>query len=236
MLRCPQCNTENITTSPYCERCGTSLEVANPYVVQQIEYRDYSRFSTESANAQGPSQVEYTDYTRPEIYEKMSPPSSPPPRLQGPSMPVPPLSPPSYSNQLPTFEAARPSRTVGGVLLSALLYLVGACSTGLGVAIFFIPTSNNIIVGAVFLAILCLSIIILVPTLVLHNRPRLKWWHRLLYLFATTIIAFVAMNAVQLMMTASGRLTPSSLDTMLIVTTGLGFFLYGLIASFIALW
>jgi hypothetical protein len=244
MTRCPHCNTENMATSPYCERCGTSLEATNPYDLPQVEYRDYSKLNTETAeaaNSHSPSQVVYADYTHPAIYEKMSPPSSPPPPLQGPSTSVPSITSPSYEHLISTFKPARPSRTVGGALFSILLYFVGALSTSLGVAFLVEITGIALLVNLSFMALLFLSITIMVLTLVFHKQPRLKWWHRLLWMLGITLIAVIAYAVAPIIFVVvlrSQSTIPSmnTVNTAIEATIGVLFLLYGLVLSFIALW
>lgn len=178
------------------------------------------------------SDTNWSDYTEASIRD--IPPPPPPPVESYYPADAPPYN---YQNQLP--ETRRPSRIIGSLLVSILLYLYGAFFTFAGslglltiLKLHGILRTNNYAAFGISLAVVSLAVLILI--LINYKSPRLRWWQRLLWALGATLCDFVILLALILSQFSSAQQVPS--NPAYDLTLGGGLFIYGLVVNFIALW
>jgi hypothetical protein len=87
-------------------------------------------------------------------------------------------------------------RSAVGITLGIILFLLGGLLFAFGLACVAIPTENNAIVGVAFFIGLLLTLLALVYTLVLHRRPLLRGWMRVILFFVLFILTIIALFVV----------------------------------------
>ena len=156
MKQCPKCYASNSEGSQYCANCGTPLsqgEASYPTVMARQQQQ---------------------------IYE-------PPVQYPVPA--------PIYTTPTPSFYVPMPSawrekityntvgvrkRSAAGIFLGVILYLLGGLIFAFGLACCFMLSHNVVFAAAAFFIGLALSLLSLVYTLLLHSRPLLRGWIRII--------------------------------------------------------
>lgn len=196
MKHCPNCKRENPDASTYCGWCGFSLTTARPYA------EEYEPTYGANRPAPVPPPPPPTSYSTPSPAYT----TTPAPLTNEPYYPTPrpysSVQPQTYSQESAyTYPNAFTSklrikprtRTFWGTVFSIILYLWAALCTSFGVAAMLISLGSNTVVGFTFIAAAVISLIIPIPILILHKRPLLRWWVRLVPIVILTILAFVGL-------------------------------------------
>jgi len=211
-MQCPSCGFENVSSSTYCEECGTLLNLP-PYAVDQTEYHA--------------PQTEYGAYNPP----------SPPPLNGNNALPeyneLPPPPPPteysSYGMQSQAFTNQQFISRPGLAISSAILYFIGALIAALGLLVTVTTFSTSALTGGIALL---LGIVLLIVSIIVFIRrrgrfPLLRWWQRILWIVAITVGGFIVLIIETI-------LVPNPTVTNFFI--GCIFILYGLAWAAIAVW
>lgn len=194
MKNCPHCGKANDPSAFYCEACGQIIEKpANNdlYTVNKREemYGVTHRSTPETLHTP-PSYQETPNYATPNSYDPYGAQEIQTPYTQqAVGMQAPYYATPMYS-PLPTEQ----KRSVGGIILSIVLYLFNLFWAVLGVFGFLTAfTSDNTMPTIALLVAFLLGIMALVVIMIQHKKPRLKWWVRLLAFLGVMIIGFIVL-------------------------------------------
>ena len=211
-MQCPSCGFENVSSSTYCEECGTLLNLP-PYAVDQTEYHA--------------PQTEYGAYNPP----------SPPPLNGNNALPeyneLPPPPPPteysSYGMQSQAFTNQQFISRPGLAISSAILYFIGALIAALGLLVTVTTFSTSALTGGIALL---LGIVLLIVSIIVFIRrrgrfPLLRWWQRILWILGATLVGFIALII-------EAIIAPGPIVTNYII--GCVFILYGFAWAAIAIW
>ena len=121
------------------------------------------------------------------------------------------------------------TRRVLSAICRSLLYLFGAFWMAFGVAgiTMGFDAQNDTLIGADFLVALGISLIALLLVLILHRKPRMRWWIRLVIFIPLTLIGLIALIIAAAISKNNQR--------ELYVIMGYFLFVYGLITQVIAM-
>ncbi|GHO50019.1 hypothetical protein [Ktedonospora formicarum] len=192
MKTCPHCGKANDPQAIYCELCGKVLqssEAANRYTVAQSHGQSlYQEMTPPAAGFNTPI------YSETPIVEGRDPYSNPynleRPYEQGFSSNIPYTPAPLYYAQ-PTISQGR---SVGGIIFGIIFYLIGLTSASIGAGGFTQAFgSNDSILTIAFLLVGLVGLVALVVVTILHKKPFLKWWMRLLIVIGLIIVGFVVL-------------------------------------------
>ena len=190
MKRCPSCNCENAAISMYCERCGFLLDAnSNEYThAAQAMYNTVNEEVSlppppQSAPSLHTSGVENNYYAAPQSsgYQMDGPVYAYAPTSYAPNVAS--YSPPVISRR----------RTVGGSIVSSILYLWGLVWAILGLFGIYLKDLNEGFLGLIIFGGLLLGLVILVLLLILYKEPRLKTGWRVIGSLGVTVLGFFAL-------------------------------------------
>lgn len=185
MIRCPRCDTENVDTSAYCERCGTLLPSSTQYASSEIEYttpspREYDLLISSTVEYTVPSE---SGYALP-ADSHAAPPPPPPPGYGNFS---------TYTSPPRAVVVERIAQRPGANVFSAILYFIAALIAAFGLAAILTTFGTDARIGGLILffglGLLVASVVIFVR--VRHHGGRLRWYQRLLWGIGATIVAFL---------------------------------------------
>ncbi|GCE26927.1 hypothetical protein KDA_24110 [Dictyobacter alpinus] len=240
MKRCRSCNYENVATSIHCERCGFLLDS------NSIEYTiaPQSIYSTVGEEIPPPPPpITPAGYGSGVNNSYYSPPGAGEYRPDGPASYYVPseyqsdrpaqqhYAPGSYLP--PTVAASSRKRTVGGSVLSSILYIWGMLWALMGFFGTFSAGLNEGMVGLIIFGGLLFGLVVLFLLLILYKQARLKSGWRVVWTLTATVLEFFALLISESLLMAQHH--PDKVEqAMQNYYLGIPLCVYGLVVTVIA--
>lgn len=229
MKRCQSCTYENAATSMYCERCGFLLDA------NSIDYTvpAQSIYSTVNEEVPPPPPLSTPSvYTSGVDNNYYTPPQMGANQMNGTAYAY---APTNYAPNAASYAdpTTAPRRTIGGSILSSILYLWGLFWAVLGFFAIYSDDLNTGFLGLIISVGLLLGLVILILLLIFYKEPRLKIRWRTLSALGVTVLGFFALFIGESLLMAQ-RYPQTVADHMQNYYLGIPLCIYGLAMTVIA--